>query len=466
MMEKKSHFLFAKTFAFSLLIWACKFSYEPTLYGESWNKNRKIPNALGSRPNRLLRVETKADVRQKQSNLKETVRDLLEQEDDETLQERLNALIHDANFQNTVDESTNNDNFDKKTNSSKYGNNFNKASDPSTFSDHSEELLNGLNQFEFFKKGVDGLKADDRLNKKLKKMPKGAHKHKKRSKNFVDKLKHNDKIETRFIKSEDDEFFGKRYNKYKRPDNFHNRLLKLKNLYNAKKKYKLKPKSHVYYADQDEDYIGHDDDDVDNVDSDDQYDDYDYLDEEENENEDEVDNVDDAIDGDDDYYYVNDDEEEPIHVVEYSNGKKIKFKVKKQNEPPKVKRNDDVDESHEIGINKYLKKLDSKFESEIFSTMKHNTHKNSQRYKRKNIWGKLVYLLNKYKIFFPPILNLVALIILYATGIENITTFGVLAFTLASMLIYYLYKIRKVKKFNERFRKINRRKKLFKNMAS
>ncbi|SBT54710.1 hypothetical protein POVWA2_067760 [Plasmodium ovale wallikeri] len=316
----------------------------------------------GSRPNRLLRVETKADVRQKQLNLKERVRDLLEQDDDETLQERLNALIHDANFQNAVNESTNNNNFDKKTNSSKYGSNFNKASDPSTFSDNSEELLNGLNQFEFFKKGVDGLKTDDSLNKKLKKMPKGAHKHKKRSKNFVDELKHNDKIETRFIKSEDGELFGRRYNKYKRPDNFHNRFLKLKNLYNAKKKYNtLKPKSHVYYADQDEDYIGHDDDD-DDVDSDDQYDDYDYLDEEENENEneneDEVDDVDD-VDDDDDYYYVNADDVEPIHVVEYSNGKKIKCKVKKQNAPQKVKRNDDVDESYEIGINKYLKKLDS-----------------------------------------------------------------------------------------------------------
>ncbi|SBS95426.1 Plasmodium exported protein, unknown function [Plasmodium malariae] len=151
--------------------------------------------------------------------------------------------------------------------------------------------------------------------------------------------------------------------------------------------------------------------------------------------------------------------------------KKNNKKNKKVSHVAKNKNNDDVNGSEALqkmvqqalqqekpkkGFMKTLYDLDKKFEVEMLRAMKNNTSNTGFHECRfKTGYEKFLVALNRAKIFIPPTVNMIILMGMMTVVTKVGPILGFFAFTLAAMMIYYIYKFCKMKKVHRDYKLMN-----------
>ncbi|SBT86846.1 Plasmodium exported protein, unknown function [Plasmodium malariae] len=111
------------------------------------------------------------------------------------------------------------------------------------------------------------------------------------------------------------------------------------------------------------------------------------------------------------------------------------------------------------GFMKQLYDLDKKFEAEMLRAMKNNTSDTGFHECRfKTGYEKFLAFLDKAKIFIPPTVNMMILMLMLPIVSYIGPIFGLAAFTFSVMTIYYVYKFCKMKKVHRDYKIMNKSK--------
>lgn len=117
-----------------------------------------------------------------------------------------------------------------------------------------------------------------------------------------------------------------------------------------------------------------------------------------------------------------------------------------------------------LGILKSLKKFDENFERKLKNAMNSQNVNDYDKCKIKNARGKFVYFLKKFKLYLPPVINMIILFMVAMAKTFSPVAFTFFTVTLIIMLFYYFIKLYKInvteiyrKKYAKRS-KINNRK--------
>ncbi|SBT57484.1 Plasmodium exported protein, unknown function [Plasmodium ovale wallikeri] len=148
--------LSAKIFTFSLLIWSSQYSYNSNTSRASCDKKKFARTSFSTRCNRLLLTKTEVEHHNKYAELRERIRNLID-EDDEKFEEKLYELVHDDkfrnhfipfvhsyNYQRQFKETEQNDNIPKKYNPAGHHYGEEKYISSYNFDDHNEDVSNEL----------------------------------------------------------------------------------------------------------------------------------------------------------------------------------------------------------------------------------------------------------------------------------------------------------------------------------
>ncbi|GAB69706.1 Pv-fam-d protein, partial [Plasmodium cynomolgi strain B] len=104
--------------------------------------------------------------------------------------------------------------------------------------------------------------------------------------------------------------------------------------------------------------------------------------------------------------------EELFDVEEYATVCKIENKRKKRRHPKRIKYKCKVREQEDFWIFQFLKEVDLNFELDMLRFLKGNSSVNYYAVKHKSKFRKLLYFINRYKVFVPLLINFVIAVML------------------------------------------------------
>ncbi|CAI7720769.1 Plasmodium exported protein, unknown function [Plasmodium vivax] len=137
-------------------------------------------------------------------------------------------------------------------------------------------------------------------------------------------------------------------------------------------------------------------------------------------------------------------------VEEHTTGSKIGNTLKKRRHPKRAKFKRKVRKKQDFWILQFLKKVDLNFELDMLRFLNRNSSVNYYAVKHKCKFRKLLYFINRYKVFVPLLINFVmaVMLIVATSGTPGVRVAWQLVYAFILMLIYYYYKLGKLKRIN------------------